>query len=444
MNDVLFLFISLSASGSILALILFMLKPLVKNRLSQTWQYYIWLAVILRLLLPLTPEISVVGEMSRRIGEITSPPAIAEISPGEDVNEEIAIPYAFDNVQSSPVPAQNQTGTDIPEKADYLREIRNNIWLLWLGVALVLFVHKAASYRSFVRFIRIGSGIEKITDEHILELYQTELAAAKINRALPLYRNDQAASPMLVGIIRPALIIPTLAASDDELRSVIRHELTHYKRMDFLYKWLVQITLCLHWFNPLVYLIVKQINKSCELSCDEAVIKHLGKDGRRIYGDALMLSLTSQGNYSNFVVSMTMSESGNIVKERLEMIVNYKKKSVLISYVTFALTILFLCGFTFAGAYTFAARNTAVAGESYISFHQTSASQKLSADMESSADYFGFARIDVVDDNGSAYQGIVYLCKGSEEYKKGFTQALEQLYAAYPYRNKIAGYLEDV
>ncbi|MDR1753406.1 MAG: M56 family metallopeptidase, partial [Eubacterium sp.] len=152
MNDVLFLFLSLSASGSILALILFMLKPLVKNRLSQTWQYYIWLAVILRFLLPLTPEISMVGELSRRIQEITSPPVIAEISPGEDVNEEIAIPYAFDIVQSSPVPAQNQTGTDILEKADYLREMRDNIWLLWLGVALALFVHKAASYRGFVRF----------------------------------------------------------------------------------------------------------------------------------------------------------------------------------------------------------------------------------------------------------------------------------------------------
>jgi len=358
MNAVLIVFLSLSVSGSILALILMALKPFIKSRLSQTWQYYIWLIVILRFLLPFTPQVSVVGEMSRYIQNMSNPPAVVAADPGIDMNEEYASLQVPDAPQTSPdldTPPTSRTlapqnaETETSAQPAYWRDILNNIWLLWIGVALVLFVHKVASYRGFIRFVKVGA--KKISDKHILDIYEDELAAAKIKRRLPLYVNAQVVSPMLVGIVRPALVIPVLEASDAELWNVFRHELTHYKRLDFLYKWIVQITLCLHWFNPLVYLINKQINKSCELSCDGAVIKHLDEDGRVTYGDALMASLKAQGNYSDFVASMNMSENGNIVKERLDMIMGYRKKSGLVICITGLLTVLLFCGFTFAGAY---------------------------------------------------------------------------------------------
>jgi len=355
MNDVLLIFLSLSVSGSILALILLAIKPLIKNRLSQTWQYYIWLIVILRFLLPFTPEVSVVGEMSRHIQNISTPPAVVETDPGIGANEEYTIPQAPDVPPIPQAPALQSVETETPVQPVLWSDILNNIWLLWLGVALVLFVHKIASYRSFARFVKVG--MKTLTDTHIWDIYQSELAAARIKRQLPLYENNLVVSPMLVGIARPALVIPALGANDDELRNILRHELTHYKRLDFLYKWIVQITLCLHWFNPLVYLISKQINKSCELSCDEAVIKHLDEDGRITYGDALIASLKKQGTYSDFVVSMTMSENGNIVKERLDMIMSYKKKSRLIICLSSILTVLLICGFTFTGAYAATQQN---------------------------------------------------------------------------------------
>ena len=347
MNSVLVVFLSLSVSGSILALILLMLKPLVKNRLSQTWQYYIWLIVILRFLLPFTPQISVVGELSRYVQNISNPPAVMQTDSGIDVNEEHMIPQAPDAPQALPL---RNAETEMSTQPAYWRDILSNIWMLWIAVALVLFICKVVSYRGFVRFVNAGA--QKITDAQMLDIYKGELAAAKIKRQLPLYENIQVASPMLVGIVRPALVIPILDASDDELRNILRHELTHYRRLDYLYKWLVQITLCLHWFNPLVYLIDKQINKSCELSCDEAVVRYLDEDDRIVYGDALMVSLKAQGNYKDFVVSITMSENGNIVKERLDAIVNYKKKSKRIVCVSLFLTALVVCSALLIGAYT--------------------------------------------------------------------------------------------
>ena len=342
MNNVMLIFLSLSLSGSILALLLLILKPFIKNKLSQTWQYYIWLIVILRFLLPLTPQVSVVGEIARYVQNTNSPTAIVEVEPNFGTNEEHAI------TQESPIPQNAQREMQV--KPTYWRDILNNIWILWLSVALVLFVHKVASYRSFVRFVQIGT--RKITDENMLNIYRAELATAKIKKQLPFYINAQVASPMLVGIIKPILIIPVLETSDDELRNILRHELTHYKRFDFLYKWIVQITLCLHWFNPLVYLISRQINKSCELSCDENVIKHLDEIDRISYGDALIKSLEAKGSYSDFVISITMSENANFVKERLEVIMTHnkpKKMSVILAIVL--AVVLFVGGYAL-GAYT--------------------------------------------------------------------------------------------
>lgn len=224
MNNILFVFLSLSLSGSILALILLALKPLVKGRLSQTWQYYIWLIVILRFLLPFTPQVSVVGEMSRYVQKISSPTAAVEVDSGIDVNEEYTTPQAPQTLQAT---APQSIKAQTPVQPAFWRDILNNVWMFWITVALMLFVHKVTSYRSFVRFVKVG--MNKITDTYIWDIYRAELAAAKVKKQILLYENNQVISPMLVGIVRPALVIPALDASDDELRNILRHELTHYE-----------------------------------------------------------------------------------------------------------------------------------------------------------------------------------------------------------------------
>lgn len=58
MNSIFLVLLSMSVSGSILVLLLLALKPIIKGRFSQTWQYYIWLIIILRFLLPVTAEVN--------------------------------------------------------------------------------------------------------------------------------------------------------------------------------------------------------------------------------------------------------------------------------------------------------------------------------------------------------------------------------------------------
>jgi len=348
MNDLLLIFLSLSVSGSVLVLILLAIKPLVKKRLSQTWQYYIWLIVILRFLLPFTPEVTLIGELSNHFQNI--PISLAGIDERQtvDINGANITDRSADTFQAPNQVTQN-SGTESPVKTSYWREIKNNVWMIWLAMALILLVHKIMSYHSFIRLVKVGA--KAVANQHLLDIYKNELEAAKIRRKLPFYVNAQVISPMLIGFFRPAIIIPMLSVDDDELRQIFRHELTHYKRSDVVYKWLVQIALCVHWFNPLVYWMSKEINRGCELSCDESVIKNLDMNSRILYGDALIASLNAQGNHKNFNISLTMGEDANFIKERLDMMMNYKKKSKFVVCVTFLLTILFLFGFSFLGAY---------------------------------------------------------------------------------------------
>ena len=72
-------------------------------------------------------------------------------------------------------------------------------------------------------------------------------------------------------------MLPYEKMADSDFENTILHELMHYRRRDMFYKWLVQVTICLHWFNPLVYWMGAEINRACEFSCDEAVISTFGR-----------------------------------------------------------------------------------------------------------------------------------------------------------------------
>ena len=87
--------------------------------------------------------------------------------------------------------------------------------------------------------------------------------------------NPLISSPMLIGFIHPCIVLPDADISDTDFQYTVQHEMIHYRRKDMFYKWLVQAVVCLHWFNPLVYLMSREIDKACEFSCDEALIAGL-------------------------------------------------------------------------------------------------------------------------------------------------------------------------
>jgi len=339
MNNLMLTVLSLSLAGSIIIAFLFLCKPLYKERLSKKWQYYIWLVVIARLIVPFSFELNIVGGLFNEITQRNAPSIIASepinsvIGSGEanitGVDNEVPIITNTPNIQNV-VPDLQTTIPEAQTPAPYSQSDIFNVlisysWLIWIVVAVILFIRKVTIYQSFVNYIKVGRiPLENMAD---LERFGKLVEQSNIKRMVGIYTNSLVSSPLLIGFFKPYIVLPTTDISEVDFKHTIMHELTHYKRGDMFYKWLVQLTICLHWFNPLVYLMGREINNACEFSCDESVIKRLDLQEIKAYGNTLLNALGIGGEYKNALSTITLSENKKILGERLNMIKNFRKKS---------------------------------------------------------------------------------------------------------------------
>ena len=208
-------------------------------------------------------------------------------------------------------------------------------------------MRKITLYQSFVKYMKAGCG--EVTDIALLEQLSRAEAELGVNRAVELYTNNLVSSPLLFGFFRPCLVFPEANLPEGDFRYTVWHELTHYKRGDMFYKWLVQLTICVHWFNPLVYLMGREVNRACELSCDEAVAKRLDGQGRRDYGDTLMRAMGAGESCPGAAMAVLLNESVELLKERLKAIMDYKKSSKGVKALVFLFTLLFMAGASVLG-----------------------------------------------------------------------------------------------
>lgn len=339
MNEFMKTLLSLSVSGTMLLLLILGLKQLYKNKFSKRWQYYVWIIVALRFLLPFTSDTTIVGSLFEMIDTIS----ITNEAP-TSTNE--PVPVNVDNSGTEPI----QTDKDITAVA--MRESLNIyvcLFMIWSVLALVLFVRKITIYQGFIQYIKAGN--TTVSDIKILNLLSDCQEKLNIKTRVELSHNSLIASPMMIGFFRPSIVLPVGELEDKELSYIFLHELIHYKQKDMFFKWLIQIVVCAHWFNPFVYLLEKEVNKSCELSCDEKVLSVLDDKSRREYGGMLISFLKSNNLYKSSLASVTLTEAKEQLKERLGAIMKFKKMSKGIIVITTIFTVAVCVCFFVTGAY---------------------------------------------------------------------------------------------
>ena len=339
MSEFIKILLSLSVSGALLLLLILGLKPLYKNKFSKRWQYYIWIVVALRFLLPFTPDTTIIGSLFEKFDTT----AITNEIP---TNPNVPVPADTGNSKAEPI----QTNREITTAA--MREPVNKyvcLFFIWSALALVLFVRKVTVYQGFIQYIKAGN--KEVSDIKILNLLSDCEEKLNIKTRVELSCNPLIASPMLIGFFRPRIILPVGEWEDKELSYIFVHELIHYRQRDMFYKWLIQIVVCAHWFNPFVYLLEKEVNKSCELSCDEKVISVLDDTARREYGDTLISFLKSNNLYKSSLASVTLTEGAEQLKERLGAIMKFREKSKVIIAITTIFTVAACVCFFVTGAY---------------------------------------------------------------------------------------------
>ncbi len=338
----------MTISGSVIALLLMGLRYTVLRKMPSTVYYYAWLLVLLRLALPLPGFIPAMGESAAAAPASAAPAAYSEIHVQENTDHVAELDYSDiaksetdDSTESqivlNAVETQEMTVSETaPENTISIDWKSPKLWLsVWALGAVVSMGITVFSYLHFNFKLK-----KKLMEP---DSFTKEVYDSILGRKPALYFSDSARTPMLLGVFRPKIVLPFREYNEELLLNILRHELTHYRRFDTLYKWVAATVLSLHWFNPLAWVIRREFNRSCELSCDEMLLRSMDKDEKQSYGNSLLL-MAAQSPLPSAVVATSFATEKRNLKERLVQIMNYKKSGTRILSSVLAIALLTGCG----------------------------------------------------------------------------------------------------
>ena len=183
---------------------------------------------------------------------------------------------------------------------------------LCLAVAALLLGYKMTRYVAFLLAIKRNS----ISD------YSME----NIPKRLTVRKTELLDAPLIVGLIKPVLYLPQTEIKEEGLNYILLHELTHYRRYDLLYKWFAMIVSCVHWFNPFVYIVSKQIDEECEVSCDYEVCRKLTEPQKKDYM-AMILDFVQTSIRKKRPLTTQMASGKKTLERRFIMIRTKKQQA---------------------------------------------------------------------------------------------------------------------
>ena len=334
----------MTISGSVIALLLMCLRYTVLRKMPSTVYYYAWLLVLLRLALPLPGLFPAMGETTADT-PAAAPAAYSETYVQENTGHVSEIDHidvaksdtAESDITLNATETKEMTVSETPTKAALSIDWKSPIlWLsIWAFGAIVSMGVTVISYLHFSFNLK-----KKLTQP---DSFAKEVYASIRGRKPALYFSDSARTPMLLGVFKPKIVLPRREYDEELLLNILRHELTHYRRFDTLYKWVATTVLSLHWFNPIAWFMRREFNRACELSCDEMLLRSMNKDEKQSYGNSLLLMAASSPLPSAVVATSFATEKRNL-KERLVQIMNYKKSGTRILSSILAVALLAGCG----------------------------------------------------------------------------------------------------
>lgn len=290
-----------SVIGTALAAVLMLFRPIVKKYFSAGWYYYMWLAVLLFMVLPvkfgLPEEVKLFGQYE-----------VAADNRGNMYTDKDVYKIIWQYTENEAPVSEAEPGSLVSTAAALAESKLHIISRAWFIVMVVLLVAKVAGYIQFRC---------KLTKNSVKFLCPEIRAFTKRN--IIVKKSSLIHSPIMMGVLRPMLVLPNVELTAEQLGNVLAHEMTHFKRHDILCKWFAALVKCVHWYNPMVYFVAKQANLWCEISCDLAVVERMDKEEKRCYIYTI-LALISTGKSKNIPLTTGMLGSKETLKRRFLMI----------------------------------------------------------------------------------------------------------------------------
>ena len=277
--------LQMTFSGSCMILIAALLRKIALHRLPKRMFVALWMIASLRMLLPV--------ELPSRWSVF----ALFSQDSAVNAGESIAVRTAA-------------TGTAIPMQVSSGVDWRAVIWLSGMLVCAIFFLWTwLRSMRAFREALPVQS--EKI---------DAFLKAHPLRRSVSVRRCESVSAPLTYGWLRPIILLPK-NVEEERLELILCHEWVHIRRFDVLKKAIMAAAVCVHWFNPMAWLMLSLANRDIELACDEQVLRICGE--RRAYA----MTLVAMEEARSFSEPLFNHFSKNQTEERIVAIMKMQSKS---------------------------------------------------------------------------------------------------------------------
>lgn len=303
--------LQMSIQAELLIIAVVIIRAIALHKLPKTTFLVLWGVVLIRLLVPFSfssrfSVYSFVDNTFVRVAtNMTQTSAIAPRLNYETIGKAWDTPMQMVEQQTNAI--------------DWLTVV----WLIGLLVGVIFCVVVIWQNYRELRFAWI------IRENNFIDTWQKE---HKLLRPLSILQSDRLTTPITTGYLRPRIILPNSMNLEDEklLHYVLTHEYYHIRRFDTVWKLLVTIALCIHWLNPLVWVMVILFNRDLEITCDELVVRHFGADTKRSYAYSLIGMAQQRSKLAPFCSGF----SKNATEERITAIMKVRKNSLLAIFIS--------------------------------------------------------------------------------------------------------------
>ena len=329
----------MSVVGSIFGIIFYIIRNAFDKEISGKLKCFIWMIILLTFIIPIRFEITLEqNNESKVLNQVrefkdTSESvlmsrieSIKEISKNEEnISQNEA--SAFVSMQEIGKDTQNEEINKKNVKDILLKKIVPYLWILGFTTFIITLIvgNRKIRSRTF-KNIYINNRINQILQEVKQEL--------NIKRNIKVIMQDYKKVPSIFGIFNPVILITedTLKENDSTLKYIFLHELSHYKRLDLVFNYILVLVLSIHWFNPVVWVLFNKVRQDIELGADELATKRLDKNERKEYGMTL-INLIKNCTKENYTASMLCISDNEKNLERRILMIKGKTKTAIIAII---------------------------------------------------------------------------------------------------------------
>ena len=315
-----------------------------KNRISSKLQYLMWWLLILRLLMPVTPDIGLHFNLQDMLlkqahqAELPTPAPVLDVAPASVPNTQPSYDSVTPAVQPDTDVAPSQHVN--PTKSTDWYSIVFVVWLLGaIGFLGWLIFVKLRYYESLQHLMAGGP-------REVYELYDRCCKELCV-KPLPLWIVNKSMSPGIAFFGEPVLLVPlSLCGDESRLRFALLHELTHKKRGDHYMTLLLNILRAVYWFDPVVHFAFSELRSDMESACDSDVLAYIGHEQKRGY---LTVILDMFSYDTEPILGMSQIRSKRMAKRRMKGAFMKSRTSPAFRAITLCIALIMsLCCFTTA------------------------------------------------------------------------------------------------